>query len=89
MWTLEDVPLSWFKEAYDFEPSAEWLQQAQLSALRFGGGCSASFVSPRGLIMTNHHCARGNVASASPRAKTGCATAGSPTRSPTRCASRA
>ncbi len=66
MWTFEHMPLEWFKTAYDFEPTAEWVEKVRLSALRFGNGCSASFVSPRGLIMTNHHCARGNVAQVSP-----------------------
>ncbi len=67
MWTFENLPLSFFKEAYDFEPTAEWLSKVRLTALKFGRGCSASFVSPRGLIMTNHHCARGDVAKASPK----------------------
>ncbi len=67
MWTFEAAPVGWFQQAYDFAPTDEWLERAKLSSLRFGrvadNGdvrffCSASFVSPHGLIMTNHHCAR-------------------------------
>ncbi len=36
----------------------------RLESLRFGSGCSASFVSPQGLILTNHHCARDAIAEA-------------------------
>ena len=66
MWTFENVPLDWFEKAYDFRPDQKWLDHAREASLRFGSGCSASFVSPRGLIMTNHHCGRSHVAKASP-----------------------
>ncbi len=59
MWTFENPPLDYFKEEYGFTPSKEWLDKMQKSALKLGGGCSASFVSKDGLIMTNHHCIRG------------------------------
>ena len=59
MWTFQDPPMEWWEEQYDFAPSPEWLEKVQTASLRFGGFCSASFVSPDGLIMTNHHCARG------------------------------
>ena len=66
MWTFENVPLDFLKEAYGFEPSQQWLDHVRMSSLRYGNGCSASFVSPRGLIMTNNHCARDNVVAVSP-----------------------
>ena len=59
MWTFDYPPLEYFKGTYDFQPTEEWLQHVRLSALRYGGGCTASFVSADGLIMTNHHCAQG------------------------------
>ncbi|MFP2929419.1 S46 family peptidase [Pyxidicoccus sp. 3LG] len=59
MWTYNNFPAAKVKEKYGFEPSAQWLDKVRLSSARLAGGCSASFVSPEGLVMTNHHCARG------------------------------
>lgn len=58
MWTFENPPKDWFVEAYDFHADQEWFDDVRKSALRFASWCSASFVSPDGLIMTNHHCSR-------------------------------
>ena len=60
MWTFENAPLDYFEEAYDFRPTEEWLNTARMASLRIPG-CTASFVSPNGLLMTNHHCGRGHV----------------------------
>lgn len=59
MWTFENPPIEFFEKEYGFKPSKELLEKFQKSALKFGNGCSASFVSEDGLIMTNHHCVRG------------------------------
>jgi hypothetical protein len=61
MFTLDDPPRAYFREAYGFAPDDAWFQRAQLGALRFATYCSASFVSATGLILTNHHCARQSV----------------------------
>jgi hypothetical protein len=62
MWTLERPPLGYLKDEYGFAPTAEWFERLRLASIRFGSGCSSSFVSPKGLIMTNHHCVRDQIA---------------------------
>jgi hypothetical protein len=57
MWTFDNFPSKKVQQKYGFAPDAAWLQAAQLSSVRLAGGCSGSFVSPDGLVMTNHHCA--------------------------------
>ncbi len=57
MWTFEFPPIDYIAETYGFRPDAGWFTRARLGALRIPS-CSASFVSPNGLVLTNHHCAR-------------------------------
>ena len=64
MWTLERPPLAYLKNEYGFAPTEQWFDRLRLASIRFGSGCSSSFVSPKGLIMTNHHCVRGDIAKA-------------------------
>ena len=54
MWLLNKPPVVQMKERYKFEPTAAWLEHAQKAAVNFDGS-SGSFVSPSGLVMTNHH----------------------------------
>ncbi len=63
MWTFDVPPLDYWAKRYDFHPTQAWLDHARLSAARLPG-CSASFVSPNGLVLSNHHCARSCVVSA-------------------------
>ncbi len=64
MWTFEYPPAEYFTETYGFEADEAWFERARIAAVRVPG-CSASFVSPNGLLATNHHCVRGRVAQVS------------------------
>lgn len=57
MWTFEYPPDRYFTETYGFAADSTWFSRARLAALRIPG-CSAGFVSPHGLVVTNHHCSR-------------------------------
>ncbi len=73
MWTFENPPLAYFEKEYGFTPDQEWLNSLRLGSLRLGGEDvlsgfgSASFVSPKGLIMTSSRCVRDAVISTRPR----------------------
>src|SRR5271167_5238008 len=67
LWTFDRFPADQVLKAYGFAPDQAWLDHVRLSSVRLARGCSASFVSPLGLVQTNHHCARGCIAQLSTR----------------------
>jgi hypothetical protein len=58
MWTYDNFPAAKMRAKYGWAPDTAWLSHARLASIRLAQGCSASLVSPDGLVMTNHHCAR-------------------------------
>src|SRR5262245_2856991 len=61
LWTFDNLPLEALKQKYQFTPSAAWIEHVQRAAVRFNDGGSGSFVSPEGLVVTNHHVALGQL----------------------------
>ncbi len=61
MWTFDNPPVKQLKDKYNFTPTAQWLEHIRLSSVRFNDGGSGSFVSPNGLVITNHHVALGQL----------------------------
>jgi hypothetical protein len=61
MWTFDNPPTKLLQRDYNFTPTQAWLDHIRLSSVRMNDGGSASFVSPHGLLLTNHHVARGQL----------------------------
>ena len=61
MWTFDNPPTRQLEQTYNFTPTRQWLDHVRLSSVRLNDGGSGSFVSPHGLLLTNHHVARGQL----------------------------
>lgn len=61
MWLFNEPPLEVINERYGVTLDQEWMDHVMQSAVRFGRGGSASFISGDGLLLTNHHVARGQL----------------------------
>jgi Peptidase S46 len=55
MWTFDNFPSAAIKQSFGADITPTWLDHVRLSTLRLTN-CTASFVSPEGLVLTNHHC---------------------------------
>jgi hypothetical protein len=68
MWTFDNFPSNTIKQRYGTDITPAWLDHVRLSTIRLTN-CSASFVSPEGLILTNHHCVESCLAELSSKDK--------------------
>ena len=68
MWTFDNFPKDLVRERYGVRIDDAWLERVRLGTVRLSG-CTGSFVSPNGLILTNHHCVADCLAQNSTREK--------------------
>ena len=61
MWTFDNPPTKLVQDKYNFAITQPWLDHIRLSSVRLNDGGSGSFVSPTGLLLTNHHVALGQL----------------------------
>jgi Peptidase S46 len=55
MWTFHNPPTAMVKQKYGVDLTPQWLDHVRLATVRLSN-CTATFVSPNGLILTNFHC---------------------------------
>jgi hypothetical protein len=56
MWTFDNFPFGTVRQQLGVDITPAWLDRIRTNTIRLAN-CTASFVSPDGLILTNHHCA--------------------------------
>jgi hypothetical protein len=61
MWTFDNFPIARVNRELGTDIDQAWLDNIRMAAVRLTTGCSASVVSPEGLVLTNHHCVVGCV----------------------------
>ncbi len=61
MWTFDNPPTKLIQQKYNFTLTQQWLDHVRFSSARLNDGGSGSFVSAHGLLLTNHHVARGQL----------------------------
>lgn len=59
MWTIDNFPADAVAEKYDVDIGDDWLRKARLATTRLENGCTGSFASESGLVLTNNHCTWG------------------------------
>ena len=57
LWLFNALPKARIKAKYGFDASDFWVHRVQSASIRFNDGGSGAFVSPDGLVLTNHHVA--------------------------------
>jgi len=55
IWLFNQFPKELVRKKYGFEVTDAFLDHLRLSSVRFNNGGSGSFISPEGLLFTNHH----------------------------------
>jgi hypothetical protein len=69
MWLFNRPPHQLLNERYGFKLERDWLENSQKASARFNNGGSGGFVSPSGLVVTNHHIGADSILKLSAKGK--------------------